>query len=69
MGGQFASFKNIPENETVIIVAMKIEDGESYLSLEQVTTTKKTFIPKFEKLSPEMLKGRLKALDKLMASK
>ena len=59
----------IPENEKAIIVAMKIENGESYLSLEEVTVTKKTFKPKYEKLSPELLKSRLKMLDNLMASK
>lgn len=69
INGRFASFDGIPENETAIIVAMKIENGESYLALEQVIVTKKTFTPKFEKLSPEMLKARLKTLDNLMASK
>lgn len=69
INGRFAAFDGIPENEKAIIVAMKIENGESYLALEEVIVTKKTFKPKFEKLSPEMLKARLKALDNLMASK
>jgi hypothetical protein len=69
INGRFAAFNGIPENENVIIVAMKIENGESYLSLEQTVVTKKTFKPKFEKLSPELLKSRLKMLDNLMASK
>jgi hypothetical protein len=69
INGRFAAFNGIPENEKAIIVAMKIENGESYLSIEEVIVTKKTFKPKYEKLSPELLKSRLKMLDNLMASK
>lgn len=61
--GRLAAFERIPVNEDAVIVAMKIEDGETYLSMTQIKTAKQTFQLNFEKLDPLTLKNKLKQLN------
>ena len=62
--GQKINFGKIIKNASAVIVAMKIENGQSYLAMYDFITTASPKIDlKFEALSPEEIKERLKKLN------
>jgi hypothetical protein len=62
--GQKIDFGSVLGNEKAVIVAMKIENGQSYLAMYDFITTNSPKIDlKFEALSPEQIKERLKKLN------
>jgi hypothetical protein len=62
--GQPINFKKVKKNSPAFIVAMKIENGQSYLAMHDFITTASANIDlKFEALSPEEIKERLKKLN------
>jgi hypothetical protein len=57
-------FKQIIKNTPAVIIAMKIEDGQSYLAMYNFITSDSPKIDlKFEALSPDEIKERLKKLN------
>jgi OmpA family len=61
--GQKITFARIVKNANAIIVAMKIENGQSYLAMHDFITSSAPIDLKFEALSPEEIKERLKKLN------
>lgn len=59
-------FEDVPENETVTIVAIKKENSNNYISLSKSSTSDKVVKElKFEKVTLQGLKDKLKRLDNL----
>ncbi len=61
--GQKINFGKIIKNAPAVIVAMKIENGQSYLAMHDFITSSEIIDLKFEALSPEEIKERLKKLN------
>ena len=61
--GKTVGFGNIPKGEEAVIVAMKIENGQSYLAMQTVKLDNKQYNLAFEPLSAEKVREKLKALD------
>lgn len=59
----FLSFKNIAKDEPAVLVAVKIENGESHLAIAPITTAKMTYKLKFKAMTPEEMKMEMKLLD------
>ncbi len=59
----FLSFHNIAKDEPAVLVAVKIENGESYLAISPITTAKMTYKLKFKAMTPEEMKMEMKLLD------
>ena len=56
---EFKTFKN----EDIVLVAMKIENGESFLSIMEMKGQNIELTPNFKALSPDQIKEKLKILD------
>jgi hypothetical protein len=63
--GKNYTFKNIPKNEAVYIVALKYLDGQALLAIEEIKTAQITIEPNFQTYTLEELKEQLKKLDAL----
>jgi hypothetical protein len=61
--GKIMGFGNIPKNEEAVIVAMKIENGKSYLAMQSIKIESKKYNLAFEVLSVDKIKEKLKMLD------
>jgi OmpA family len=61
--GKIMGFGNIPKNEEAVIVAMKIENGKSYLAMQSIKIESKKYNLAFEILSVDKIKEKLKMLD------
>jgi OmpA family len=61
--GKIMGFGNIPKNEEAVIVAMKIENGKSYLAMQSIKIESKKYNLAFELLSVDKIKEKLKMLD------
>jgi OmpA family len=62
--GEPMTFKDVFKNKYAVIVAMKIENGQSYLAMQDIITTELAVVElKFEALSPDEIKERLKKLN------
>jgi OmpA family len=62
--GQKVDFGKVVRNAPAVIVAMKIENGQSYLAMHDFITSDAAPIDlKFEAVSPEEIKKRLKTLN------
>jgi hypothetical protein len=59
------TFKNIPKNEAVYIVALKYLNGQALLAIEEIKTAQITIEPNFQTYTLEELKEQLKKLDAL----
>jgi hypothetical protein len=57
------NFGLVVKNVEAVIVAMKIENGQSYLAMHDFITSSAPIDLKFEALSPEEIKERLKTLN------
>ncbi|MBC7426645.1 MAG: OmpA family protein [Bacteroidia bacterium] len=57
-------FDNVPKGEEVWIIALKYLDGVPYLSMEETTTSNKTYDVNFKLYTLEELKKKLDELDK-----
>jgi OmpA family len=58
------TFEKVLKNKAAVIIAMKIENGQSYLAMYNFITSDSPKIDlKFEALSPEEIKERLKTLN------
>jgi len=60
--GQYV-FTGIPVNERAWLIALKYLDGQPYISMQEVVTSKRTYPVYFEVLSLEELTEKLKVLD------
>jgi hypothetical protein len=60
---QKINFGKVVKNAPAIIVAMKIENGQSYLAMHDFITSTTPIDLKFEPLSPEEIKEKLKKLN------
>jgi hypothetical protein len=61
--GQPMTFDKVLKNKAAVIVAMKIENGQSYLAMHDFITSATPIDLKFEALSPEEIKEKLKKLN------
>lgn len=61
--GRNLVFKNVPQGEIAILVAVKYEDGIPYLSMKEVRVEAKMFEMEFKQLTFEQLKEQLRKLD------
>jgi hypothetical protein len=61
--GQKLAFNKIVRGAAAVVVAMKIENGQSYLAMHDFITSAEPIDLKFEALSPEQIKERLKKLN------
>lgn len=56
-------FKGVPKGKKAFIVAVKYEDGQAFLAMQEVTISNKNFDIEFKELTLEELKAQLRLLD------
>jgi hypothetical protein len=59
----YYSFNKIPKDEEVWVVAIKYENGQPYLFMEETTVENKIIDVEFKSITIEELKTKLKELD------
>jgi hypothetical protein len=57
-------FKNVKENESAIVVSLKTENQKAYLAIQPIVTGSEKTELKYEEVTPQLLKEKLKTLDK-----
>lgn len=63
MGMLFSKFPRIPKKQEAVVVAVKVENGLSYLALHPILTDNIALNLDYKQMSPEEIKQQLKRLD------
>ncbi len=61
----FLTFHSVPKDKIAILVAIKMENGQSFLAIKKIMTQNTKIELEFRQLSPAEIKEKLKAIDKL----
>jgi hypothetical protein len=61
---RFLKFSNVEKNKNAVLVSVKIEKEKAYLAMKSVETSEEKVELKYEEITPQLLKEKLKTLDK-----
>ncbi len=61
---RFLKFSNVEKNKNAVLVSVKIENDKAYLAMKSVATSEAKVELKYEEITPQLLKEKLKTLDK-----